>query len=334
MRRVARRNAAQPFEQNVTSPHDMKQSDQTTKPISRRRFLKSTVSAASLVSAAGGLSALSQTSNTSPKEKAAGGSKPADTYETHAKGIRIQPGHWRPHYPWEQIAWVSPAWPSQDYLWLDFPEAIFTSQGLLYLSHVNPGIEAVFPDLPKVPWRVVPNGIAFDRQLPNGVSFGGSVTKQNDKSVALELHLKNGSAQVLKNIELQTCAYLRGIREFSDSTRDNKFVHVPETGWVTLSQARELPAGTSPYRVGWRTKGKPVADWPVMVTRSNKEERWVGITWRKDTLSLIGNQNHPCMHADPKFKDLEPGEAAAIHGTIFFFEGKLADFDFAKVIGA
>jgi hypothetical protein len=39
------------------------------------------------------------------------------------------------------------------------------------------------------------------------------------------------------------------------------------------------------------------------------------------------------MHADPKFKDLEPGEAAAIHGTIFFFEGKLADFDFGKVVG-
>ena len=317
------------------SQNHMKKSDQTTKPISRRRFLKSTVTAACLTSAAGGLAAFCQSTESSPKVKSPatpGGNKSNDTYETHAKGIRIRPGHWRPHYPWEQIAWVSPAWPSQDYLWLDFPEAIFTSQGLLYLSHVNPGIDSVFPDLPRVPWREVPNGIAFERQLPNDVSFGGSVTNQNDTQVALELHLKNGSAAPLRNIELQTCAYLRGIKEFADYTRDNKFVHVPETGWVTLNQARELPAGTSPYRVGWRSKGKAVADWPVMVTRSNLAERWVGVSWHKATLSLIGNPNHPCMHADPKFKDLEPGEAAAIHGTLFFFEGSLANFDFEKVI--
>ena len=58
-----------------------------------------------------------------------------DTYETHAKGIRILPGQWRPLYPFEQIAWVSPPWPSQDYIWLDFPEAIFCNLGLLYFGH-------------------------------------------------------------------------------------------------------------------------------------------------------------------------------------------------------
>ena len=101
-----------------------------------------------------------------------------------------------------------------------------------------------------------------------------------------------------------------------------------------MSQALTIPSGSGPYRAGWRTKGKPVVDWPVLVTRSNLAERWVGMTWGKNTLSLIGNPHHPCMHADPKFKDLEPGEAAAIHGTIFFFEGELADFDFAKILGA
>jgi len=63
--------------------------------------------------------------------------------EAYATGIRILPGQWRPHYPFEQIAWVSPPWPSHDYVWLDFPEAIFSDTELLYLSHVNPQ----FPDL-------------------------------------------------------------------------------------------------------------------------------------------------------------------------------------------
>ena len=52
--------------------------------------------------------------------------KKPSTYADHATGIRILPGAWRPHYYWEHIAWVSPSWPSQDYIWLDFPEAIFT----------------------------------------------------------------------------------------------------------------------------------------------------------------------------------------------------------------
>ena len=88
-----------------------------------------------------------------PIAAAAAKPKRTDTYATHAKGIRILPGKWRPHYPWEHIAWVSPSWPSQDYIWLDFPEAIFTQQGLLYLSHVNPQVQAVmFPDPPPVAW--------------------------------------------------------------------------------------------------------------------------------------------------------------------------------------
>ena len=39
--------------------------------------------------------------------------------------------------------------------------------------------------------------------------------------------------------------------------------------------------------------------------------------------------DHPCIHADLQFKDLQPGEGASIQGKIIF-EGKLADFDFAK----
>ncbi len=111
-------------------------------------------------------------------------------------------------------------------------------------------------------------------------------------------------------------------------------VRVPGEGWIPLDQAVALKDGSSPYRVGWHTKGKLVADWPVMVTCSNLAERWLGMTWRKDTPSLIDSLNHPCRHSDPKFKDFEPGEAASIYGTPFYFEGKLSAFDFANVIAA
>ena len=52
----------------------------------------------------------------------------------------------------------------------------------------------------------------------------------------------------------------------------------------------------------------------------------VGMTWHKNTHSLIGNLNHPCMHADPIFPDIEPGQERRIRGELLFFEGSLEAF--------
>lgn len=249
-----------------------------------------------------------------------------ESYYTHAKGIRIFPGAWRPHYRWEHIAWVSPAWPCQDYLWLDFPEAIFTDQGLLYLSHVNPAFPAAFPDLPAVPWETLEDGIRFERALPNGLRFGGSVRRRSDTVVALELNMTNGSNAPLTGITLQTCAFLRAAGEFSELTAENKFVHVADRGWVPIKEAEKLEENAGPYRVGWRQSGRLVSDLPVIVTKSSAGDRWVAMTWLESTLSMVQNWRHPCMHADPVFPDLAPEASATIHGKLIFFEGTLDKF--------
>ena len=255
------------------------------------------------------------------------GAEAHETYENHAQGLRIVPGQWRPHYPFEQIAWISPSWPSQEYLWLDFPEAIFVGKQLFYLSHVNPAIQSEFSDLPKVAWQAIPGGIQFERTLPNGIAFGGSLARKNETTVEMEIHLRNGSDRPLEQITLQTCAYLRAIREFADYTRDNKFIHHPERGWITMTEARTLGEGPGPYRLGWRTKGTRLADLPIVVTTSNVAERLVAMSWLGDTLSLVSNPNHPCMHADPQFKNLQAGESGVVRGRLGFFEGPLKDFD-------
>jgi hypothetical protein len=288
---------------------------------SRREFLRTTGLVAPTL-ACGGLAALERSARAERQ--------PGKTYESHAVGIRIVPGAWRPHYCWEHIAWISPPWPSQDYLWLDFPEAIFTSAGLLYLSHVNPPIKTLFHDLPRIPWRVISAGIAFERILPNGVAFGGSVTRHDDTTVDLELHLRNDSADELKNITLQTCAFLRAIKEFATYRQDNKLVHVPEAGWITLDQATKRRQGSGTYGVGWRTSGKKVADLPVALVLSNQAPRLIAMTWYHDTLSMVGNAGHPCFHADPRFPDLKPGAEASIRGRLIFFEGPVEEFDFGK----
>jgi hypothetical protein len=295
--------------------------------LSRRSFFRQVGLVASAASASGAL-ALPNAVAAAPPAQTKQGGEIALTYATAARGIRIFPGEWRPHYPWEHIAWVSPPWPSQEYIWLDFPEAIFCNLGLIFLSHVDPPMDLPFP---KIQWSEIANGIAFDRQLPNGVRFGGSLVKGSEVTVDLELHLYNGTSKPLTNITLQTCSYLHGIHEFSDLTNDNKFVHLADEGWVPLSRAKTMEARSSaPYRIGWRTKGKLLADLPVNVTKSNLADRYVAMTWYKDTISMVGNPNHPCMHADPQFHDLNPGESASIQGKLIFFEGKLAGFDYLK----
>ncbi|MFN0167590.1 MAG: hypothetical protein ACKV22_14265 [Bryobacteraceae bacterium] len=257
--------------------------------------------------------------------------QPRETYDTQAKGLRIVPGAWRPHYPWEHIAWISPPWPSQDYLWLDFPEAIFTTRGLHFLSHINPAAPALYGGWPAVSWRPAADGIAFERELPDGVRFGGSLTRSGTSLVEMELFIRNQSKEPLARITLQTCAFLRAIREFADYTLENKFVHTA-AGWMPLNKALAAEAGAGPYRVGWRRSGKLVADWPVLATVSNRGPRLVAMTWNQATLSMVGNPNHPCMHADPVFPNLAPGEGHTIRGRLIFFEGKLEDFDFRRYL--
>lgn len=247
------------------------------------------------------------------------------TYAACANGIRILPGQWRPHYPFEQIAWVSPPWGSQEYIWLDFPEAIFTGSGLLFLSHVNPAFPVVFPNLPPAPWTIVPAGIAFRRRLPNGIEFGGQVTASSETTVALNLFIDNRSDAPLADIRLQTCAFLRGIKEFSDFTGWNKLVHLPGAGWCAWDRAVNSGAAKGRYRLGWRG-GPAAADLPVMITLSNQAERLVAMTWHGATYSLVNNPSHPCMHADPFFPDIAPGKRRDIAGELIFFTGALDQF--------
>jgi len=250
----------------------------------------------------------------------------ADPTGVDGTGIRIYPGQWRPEYPAEHIAWVCPPWTGDGYVWLDFPEAVFCAGELLFLSHLSAAFKQAYPLVPHVPWPDTAGGIAFSRTLPNGVGFSGALTRKDAGTVAMELHLVNGSDRTLTDVRLQTCAYLRAIKEFADYTNENKLVHVVDAGWTPLAQAMELQEERGSYRIGWRA-GRQAADLPVMVTLSNQAERLVAMTWGQCTYSLVGNPNHPCMHADPYCEDLAPGTCATIHGELIFFQGTLDEFE-------
>ena len=260
-----------------------------------------------------------------------------DSFYTHAKGIRILPGQWRPHYPFEQIAWISPSWPSQDYIWLDFPEVFETERNTLYLSHDKLNSNVLFQDLPRVQWIQEETGIHFDRVLPNGVRFGGKLEKRDDSSVGMEFHVANDSREALVGTKARFCLFLRASREFSDFTNCNKFIHVPKAGWVSLAETEAITEEEGRYRVGWKG-GRGLADLPVVVLVSRQDQvgqatppKLVAMSWHEHTHTIVANPSHPCMHADPIIGDLGSGERASIQGEIVFFEGDLEAFEETEI---
>ena len=247
-------------------------------------------------------------------------------YDSAVTGIRIYPGQWRPHFGTEHIAWIKPPWPGNEYIWMDFPEAIFSEEALLFLSHINPLFPSRNPALPAVSWENSGTGIRYERGLPGGIRFGGELSVKDETTVCMEIWIHNGTDRILKDIKMQTCAYLHAISEFKEHTNGNKLVHVPGYGWKSIEEALECKVKDGRYKVGWRG-GPNVSDLPVIAVISGNGDHLVAMTWKDHTYSFIGNPQHPCFHADPYMDDLEPGETGIIEGEMVFFEGTIEEFD-------
>ena len=248
-------------------------------------------------------------------------------YDIITSQMDIIPGLWRPMFRSEQVAWISPSWESQEYVWFDFPEAIYIDGEFLYMGHLSKRFTTPYPNEKSAPWTTIENGIAYEQVLPNGVSFGGEIVKVEENIASLKINLTNGSSEKLKKVMLLTCVYLDGVKEFSEKTNDNKFVHTPSKGWVNINEALEMETLKDGYNVGWLNEAVLVSDMPVVIVKSKVEGHWFALTWFDDTRSFIGNQNHPCVHADPIYDDLKPGESQTINGELIFFEGTLDEFD-------
>lgn len=249
-----------------------------------------------------------------------------------AGSIRIEPGHWRPEGVYEQIAWVHLPWPDAGFVMLDFPEAVFSDQGLLFLSHVSRIAHQKWLDLPKAEWQPIPGGIRFERRLPNNFVYGGRLIAADDTRVDMTLWARNEDDIPIGCLKTQVCVYLPKAPPFAARTMDNKFVHVAGRGWTPYPEALAGGVKTGHWRLGWRS-GLPSCDEPLIATVSADGRRLIATEWGEATYALVGNPDHPCMHADPDWPDLAPGESAEITGRLYFFDGPLEKFYEAYLAG-
>jgi hypothetical protein len=178
-------------------------------------------------------------------------------------------------------------WEKGGYVVVDLPEALWTQHGLHYLAHTH--IPTVWDKkgikLERQDWKRGSDGrLEARRVMPDGFEFGARVLPQKD-AVDLELSLKNGTREKLTGLRAQICVLLKGAPDFDAQTNDNKKI---------------LDA--------------------VIATRSKDGKRWIVTVW--DRAKPWANPPCPCMHSDPTFPDLAPGEVSTLRGRVFFHEGE------------
>jgi len=188
-------------------------------------------------------------------------------------------------------------WDDASYVVVDVPEAIFSNLGLTYLAHTH--IPTIWDmqgvKLPRLEWNRRANGtIESERTLPNGIAFGARIAP-SPTEVRMDLWLRNGTKEELTGLRVQNCVMLKAAAGFTAQTLTNK-----------LFQS------------------------PFAAVRSADGRRWIVTAW--DPCDRCwGNDQVPCLHADPKFPDCPPGETVRLRGWLSFFEGTDIEGEFRRV---
>jgi hypothetical protein len=175
------------------------------------------------------------------------------------------------------------------YVVIDFPEAVWEAKELVYLAHTH--IETRWDKqgvkLPRMDWTRKADGSLEERRVhPDGLEWTARVVPRRD-GADLELRLKNGSKGKLTGLRAQVCVLLKGAPGFDAQENGNKLKFEAEG---------------------------------VCAVRSADGARWIATVFERPR--LWENKPCPCIHADPFFPDLAPGEEALSRGRVFVWEGE------------
>lgn len=188
-------------------------------------------------------------------------------------------------------------WDPASYVVLDAPEALWSNLGLTYLAHTH--IDTVWDKqgirLKQLEWLRMPDGSYFlRRELPNKIVYELLAIPHRDH-LAIRMSLTNGTSEVLSDLRVQMCAMLKGCRDFDQQTNDNKIF-----------------------------RGSLAA------CRNSAGNRWVILGFEPNHRTW-GNAPCPCLHSDPIFPELAPGQTGTVHGWLSFYQGTEIGKELAKI---
>lgn len=180
-------------------------------------------------------------------------------------------------------------WAGGGYVVIDVPEAVWVEKDLVYLAHTH--LKTLWEKkgiaLDRIDWTREADGVlTSSRTLPDGLAFSVRVEPATDGAL-LELRLKNGTDRPMKGLRAQVCVMLKGAPGFNAQTKDNK-VKIESAG--------------------------------VCAVRSEDGKRWIATVFENPR--LWENPPCPCIHSDPHFVDLAPGQETRSRGRVFIYEGE------------
>jgi hypothetical protein len=179
-------------------------------------------------------------------------------------------------------------WNEKDFIIIDLPEAVSTQFGLTFLGHKH--IPTVF-DYQRIPiknhdWEILNNGgLKNVWLLPNNMEIRSEI-HPGSEYIDLKLFLHNGTSDtILTDLKTQVCIMFTNAPEFNVQSNENK-----------------------------------IFDCPITAVHSTDSSRWIITGW-DNCINAWGNEDCPCMHADPIFPECNPGETVQLSGKIWFYKG-------------
>jgi peptidoglycan/xylan/chitin deacetylase (PgdA/CDA1 family) len=230
-------------------------------------------------------------SSTSPKQQAAGDRLRVLPYPggRHPRAGFLD-GAIRPQR--ETKVSVFAPWKDGGYAVADVPEAVWFQpagkRDLLYLAHTH---IPTYWDKQKIAlepleWSRNQDGrLELTRRLPNQVDLAAKVATGAD-GVRMEFRINNGSTEKLTGLDVQMCVMLNNLSGFEARTNDNKVFAAP-----------------------------------FAACRDKTGKRWIIVGW-EECGRAWGNPPCPCVHADPRIPDCQPGETQRVRGWLSFFKGE------------
>lgn len=227
-------------------------------------------------------------------------------------------------------------WEEGGSLFINFPEHLeYNSQGSTILRHWD-GIASpwvVSPDGRQASYRVESleaEGViveAFARTAYEGEGPTGT------KGAYLALRITNGGEIPLPVVRPLLCMQYRKVAGFP--TWFENFQH----NYVSVGGALTALADLNTEKIDAKFKGAVVSGCPQRDTRAERSGGLIGedmdlaasvvtsmddrrkiVIWWTPGKSMIANASIPCIHADPYFGTLAPGETGFAEGMVLFTE--------------
>lgn len=230
---------------------------------------------------------------------------------------------------------VAPPWSDGGSLFINFPEHLEYMPGTRGIARHHDKRENV--------WQVSADGAEVWYEVESitepGVFFSVKARAEGERAL-FEMTITNRSQIMLESIRPLICYQYHRLKGFPASRRNN-FAHTfIVIGGKPVALADLTVERSEAYARMAQVKGCPDEhnwwaekmggfieermDMAFTALTASEDDRKVVVFWTPGK-NLLSNSAIPCIHADPYFGDLAPGESRSAHGILIFTRASLEE---------